>query len=78
MAGELHLEGSTVHRSDGSSLGLAELARRIGHHGGALPFATEIYRGSANPSSYAAISPIDTLTGRVRDTQGGGRSGVAA
>jgi xanthine dehydrogenase molybdenum-binding subunit len=71
IAGELRLEDGAVHRSDGSSLRLAELARRIVDRGNALPSVTETYRASANPGSYAAHFAeveVDTLTGRVRVT----------
>lgn len=71
IAGELRLEAGGVHRPDGSGLGLAELARRIGARGAALPSATETYRAGANPGSYAAHFAeveVDALTGRVRVT----------
>jgi CO/xanthine dehydrogenase Mo-binding subunit len=68
---DLLLEGGSVCRADGSGLSLAELAVRLGVRGASLPTATEIYRATANPGSYAAHFAeveVDTLTGRVRVT----------
>ena len=56
---------------DGSSLALSDIAARLDARGTSLPAATETYRASANPGSYAAHFAeveVDTLTGRVRVT----------
>jgi CO/xanthine dehydrogenase Mo-binding subunit len=68
---ELLLESGCVHRADGSLLPFSELAGRIAERGGPLPFATDTYRATANPGSYAAHFAeveVDVLTGRVRVT----------
>ncbi len=68
---ELWLRSGAVRRLDGRSLPLAELAARMTARGASLPTATETYRATANPGSYAAHFAeveVDTLTGRVRVT----------
>ena len=68
---ELQLEAGIVRRSDGVELMLSELATRLIARGASLPSATETYRATANPGSYAAHFAeveVDTLTGRVRVT----------
>lgn len=66
---ELRLEGGAIYRADGVGLKLSELADRLLRRGVSLPSASETYRATANPSSYAAHFAeveVDTLTGRVR------------
>ena len=66
---ELRLEGGAIYRADGAGLKLSELADRLLRRGESLPSASETYRATANPSSYAAHFAeveVDTLTGRVR------------
>jgi xanthine dehydrogenase molybdenum-binding subunit len=68
---ELQLEAGIVRRRDGVELMLSELATRLIARGASLPSATETYRATANPGSYAAHFAeveVDTLTGRVRVT----------
>lgn len=69
--GGIWLEAGSVRRHDATGLPLADLAGRVIARGASLPSATETYRATSNPGSYAAHFAeveVDTFTGRVSVT----------